>query len=91
VDSHLYDGYRIPTQYDSMVGKLIAWAPDRLRAIDRMLGALHELEITGFKTTAPILSRVLAEPAFQAGDVNTHFLERLAEPESAETVPVAGE
>jgi acetyl-CoA carboxylase, biotin carboxylase subunit len=92
VDSHLYQGYRIPTQYDSLVAKIVAWAEDRPRAIARMSGALSELEITGFATTTPILSRVLADPAFAAGHVNTHFLERMAEAdaEAREAAAVEG-
>ncbi len=78
VDSHLYQGYRIPTQYDSMIGKIIVWAEDRPGAIARMRGALTELVVDGLKTTVPFHLRVLDHPAFQAGDVNTGFLERMA-------------
>ena len=79
VDSHLYQGYRIPTQYDSLIGKIIVWAEDRAGAVARMRGALAELVVDGLHTTAPFHLRVLAHPAFQAGDINTHFLERMAE------------
>ncbi len=79
VDSHLYQGYRIPTQYDSMIGKVIVWAENRAEAIARMRGALTELVVDGLKTTVPFHLRVLDHPAFRAGDVNTRFLERLAE------------
>jgi len=83
VDSHLYQGYRIPTLYDSMVGKLIVWAEDRPRAVARMRGALAETVISGIHTTIPFHLRVLGHPAFQRGEVNTRFLERMTEEEKA--------
>jgi acetyl-CoA carboxylase biotin carboxylase subunit len=89
VDSHLYDGYRVPTQYDSLVAKIVAWADDRPRALARMAGALGEMEISGFQTTTPLLARIMVDPTFQAGDVHTHFLERMAEVE--EPAAVEGE
>jgi len=89
VDSHLYQGYRIPTQYDSMIGKIIVWAEDRPAAIARMRGALTELVVDGLRTTAPFHLRVLDHPAFQAGDVNTRFLERMAEEAGRDPVPAA--
>ncbi len=79
VDSHLYQGYSIPSNYDSMIGKLIVWADDRPRALARMRRALEEMVVEGLKTTAPFHLQVLAHPAFRAGDVNTAFLERMAE------------
>jgi acetyl-CoA carboxylase biotin carboxylase subunit len=91
VDTHIYTGYRIPTQYDSMIGKLITWGEDRDRARRRMMGALREAVITGIETTMPFHLQVLAHPAFVAGDVNTRFLERMAESEKEpETETVAG-
>jgi acetyl-CoA carboxylase biotin carboxylase subunit len=89
VDSHLYQGYRIPTQYDSMIGKIIVWAEDRPAAVARMRGALTELVVDGLKTTVPFHLRVLDHPAFQAGDVNTRFLERMAEEAGRDPVPAA--
>ncbi len=84
VDSHLYQGYRVPSYYDSMIGKLIVWAEDRPQALARMRGALGELVVDGLHTTAPFHLKVLDHPAFQAGDVNTRFVERMAE----ESMPV---
>jgi acetyl-CoA carboxylase biotin carboxylase subunit len=90
VDTHLYQGYRIPTQYDSMIGKLITWGEDRDRARRRMLSALREAVITGIETTVPFHLEVLAHPAFVAGDVNTRFLETLSEARAeGEREPVA--
>jgi acetyl-CoA carboxylase biotin carboxylase subunit len=88
LDTHLYQGYRIPTQYDSMIGKLITWGEDRDRARRRMIGALREAVITGLETTMPFHLEVLAHPAFVAGDVNTRFLERLAGEAAEQREPV---
>jgi acetyl-CoA carboxylase biotin carboxylase subunit len=79
MDSHLYQGYRIPSQYDSLIGKLIVWAADRPRALARMRRALEELIVQGVRTTAPFHLQVLAHPAFRDGDVDTRFVERLQE------------
>ncbi len=79
VDSHLYQGYSIPTYYDSMIAKVIVWGEDREKALARMRGALRELVVDGIKTTVPFHLKVLDHPAFRAGDVNTRFLERMAE------------
>jgi len=88
VDSHLYAGYRIPTHYDSLLAKLIVWSENRDQAIARMRRALGELHIEGVLTTAPFHLRVLDHAAFQSGDINTKFLERMtAEESELEAVP----
>ena len=80
VDSHMYDGYRIPPNYDSLIGKLIAFAQDRPTAIARMRVALAETILTGVKTNVPLLQRIMADQGFQKGGKNIHYLEkRLAE------------
>jgi len=80
VDSHIYDGYTIPPNYDSMIGKLIAYAQDRKTAIARMQVALSETLIDGIKTNIPLLQRILSDKGFQQGGTNIHYLEkRLAE------------
>src|SRR5712692_1610727 len=78
VDSHCYPGWMISPFYDSLIAKLIVWAPDRDRAIDRMQRALAEFQVAGrgVKTTIPFHQRLLAHPAFRKGDVFTDFLER---------------
>jgi len=76
VDSHCYPGYSIPPHYDSLLSKLIVWGSDRTEAIQRMQRALDEYAITGIRTTIPFHQRVLAHPAFQAGDVHTDFIEK---------------
>jgi acetyl-CoA carboxylase biotin carboxylase subunit len=63
--------------YDSLIAKLIVWAPDRDRAIDRMDRALSEfiVEGRGVKTTIPFHRRILADERFRSGDVATDFVE----------------
>jgi acetyl-CoA carboxylase biotin carboxylase subunit len=80
VDSHCYPGYSIPPHYDSLLSKLIVWGSDRAEAIQRMQRALDEYAITGVRTTIPFHQRVLAHPAFQAGDVHTDFIEKHMSP-----------
>ena len=75
VDSHVYTGYDIPPFYDSLIGKLIIWAPNRPAALERMKRALNECAITGIPTTVDFHLRMLDRPEFQAGDVHTKFVE----------------
>jgi len=80
VDTHLYDGYRIPPNYDSMIGKLIVYGPDRETAICRMRLALAETVIEGVKCNVPLQQRIMADAGFQHGGQNIHYLEkRMAE------------
>jgi len=74
-DSHIYAGYTIPSFYDSMVGKLIVHAPDRLQAIDRMIRALDEIVVDGPATTARLQRKVLDSKVFRSGKFTTKFLE----------------
>ena len=76
VDSHVYTGYDIPPFYDSLIGKLIIWAPDRELALKRMRRALNECAITGIPTTVEFHLRLLDRPEFQNGDVHTKFVEQ---------------
>jgi len=78
VDSHCYPGWTVSPFYDSLIAKLIVWAPDRERAIDRMERALSEFEIAGrgVKTTIPFHSRIMAHPKFRSGDITTDFVEQ---------------
>jgi len=75
VDSHLFDGYRIPPYYDSLIAKLVAWGQDREEAIARMRRALAELRIGGIRTTAAFHERLLDDARFRRGDVHTRFVE----------------
>ncbi len=80
VDTHLYDGYKIPPNYDSMIGKLIVHGPDRETAIARMRLALAETVIEGVKCNIPLQQRIMADVGFQHGGQNIHYLEkRMAE------------
>jgi acetyl-CoA carboxylase biotin carboxylase subunit len=83
VDSHVYAGYVVPPHYDSLVGKLIAYGKDRAEALRRMEIALEEIIVEGIKTTIPFHLMALRDPRFQAGDLDTHFVERLLQTEPA--------
>ncbi|MBM3989624.1 MAG: acetyl-CoA carboxylase biotin carboxylase subunit [Planctomycetes bacterium] len=76
VDSHAYSGYRIPPNYDSMIGKLLAHRSNRDAAIATMLRALDEYVIVGPKTTIPLLSKVLDHAEFRTSRHDTGFVER---------------
>jgi acetyl-CoA carboxylase biotin carboxylase subunit len=80
IDSALYAGYVVPTQYDSLVAKLIVHAPTRLDAVNRMRRALDEFAIVGIQTTIPLHQRIVDDPRFQAGDYTIHWLERFVAP-----------
>ena len=80
VDSHVYEGYTVPANYDSMIGKLIVHGADREQAICRMRVALSEMVIDGIRTNIPLQQRILADTGFEEGGRNIHYLEkRLAE------------
>ncbi len=74
MDSHVYTDYEIPPYYDSLVGKLIVWGPDRSTAIRRMRRALRECAITGVPTTIGFHQKVLENANFLSGDVYTNFV-----------------
>ncbi len=84
VDSALYAGYVVPSYYDSMVGKLIVHAPDRPAAIARLARALQEFVVGGIKTTIPLHQRIVADPGFNAGDYDIHWLERFVDRQTNE-------
>lgn len=75
VDSHAYAGYVIPTNYDSMIGKIIVHAKNRERAIIRMQRALEETIIDGPKTTIPYQMAIMKNEKFKSGSFDTSFLE----------------
>jgi acetyl-CoA carboxylase biotin carboxylase subunit len=76
LDSHAYAGYRIPPNYDSMIGKLIVHRPTRALAIAAMRRALSEFHIAPVKTTIPLHLQIMDNQFFQSGDVDTGFVER---------------
>ncbi|MGZ6996509.1 MAG: acetyl-CoA carboxylase biotin carboxylase subunit [Acidimicrobiia bacterium] len=78
VDSHCFPGWVVSPYYDSLIAKLIVWAPDRDEAVERMRRALGEFQISGpgIKTTIPFHERVFAHPVFRGGHFTTSFLEQ---------------
>ncbi len=78
IDSHVYTGYTIPSQYDSLIGKVIVWGGDREEAIRRMKRALAETVVDGpgLKTTVPFHKKVLDNAFFQRGAIYTNFIAR---------------
>jgi acetyl-CoA carboxylase biotin carboxylase subunit len=79
LDTHVYDGYTVPPYYDSLLAKLICQGRDREEALARMHVALDGFIIEGVTTTIPFLARVMQNPRFMAGQVDTKFLERETE------------
>ncbi len=79
VDSHLYSGYTVPPNYDSLIGKIIAWGATREEAIARLRRALSETVIGGIYTTIPFALRVLEHPTFKAGKVDTALVGEMVE------------
>jgi len=77
IDSHVYAGYRIPPNYDSMIGKLIVHRPTRSEAVATMRRALAEFHIAPTSTTIPLLLQIMDNQNFQNGDVDTGFVERV--------------
>ncbi len=75
VDSHVYAGYSIPPNYDSMIAKLIVTARSREEVIVRMKRALQEFFIDGIKTTIPFHLKLMDDEQFKSGNFNTSFLE----------------
>ena len=77
VDTHCYTGYRIPQYYDSMIGKLITYAPTRNEAIKKMSRALDEFIVEGIKTTIPFHQMIMQHEKFIANDYDTGFIDSL--------------
>jgi acetyl-CoA carboxylase biotin carboxylase subunit len=77
MDSHLYEGYEVPPFYDSLLGKLIVWGPDRAAAIARSHVALDELVIEGLTTNVSIHQALLGNEAFLEGHMTTNLLDRV--------------
>lgn len=79
VDTHIYQGYRIPPHYDSLIAKIIARGRNRMEAIQRMLRALMEttIEGPGVRTTIPFHIELLSHPDFIKGNISTNFLAKI--------------
>jgi len=76
VDSLLFDGYRVPPFYDSLLAKLIVWDEDRPAVLARGARALGEFKVEGVPSTVSLHLRMLADPQVRAGDYDTGYLER---------------
>ncbi len=79
LDTHLYQGYRVPPFYDSLLGKLIVSGSTREEAIQRARCALGSFVIEGVHTTIPFLAEIVQDPVFRSGDVDTGFVARFFE------------
>ena len=76
VDSHVYSDYVVPPNYDSLIGKLIAYGKDRDEAMARMRNALDEIVVDGIKTNIPLHRDLVVDKGFNKGGVNIHYLEK---------------
>ena len=76
MDSHVYSGYRVPPNYDSLIGKLIVYGNTRDSAIARMKTALNEIGIEGIRTNVALQQDIIDDPNFQKGGTNIHYLEK---------------
>ncbi|WP_417766366.1 acetyl-CoA carboxylase biotin carboxylase subunit [Spongiibacter tropicus] len=76
VDSHLYSGYTVPPNYDSMIAKIITWGDDRKSALNRMRTALDELVVDGIRTNTELHRDLVRDSAFREGGVSIHYLEK---------------
>lgn len=76
VDTHIYAGYRVPPYYDSLLGKLLVHGADREEAMIRSRRALEMFRVKGVKTSIPLQLRILNDPDFREGNIDTHFMER---------------
>jgi acetyl-CoA carboxylase biotin carboxylase subunit len=76
VDSHLYSGYSVPPNYDSLIGKLITYGATRDEAMARMRNALDEIVVDGIKTNIPLHRDLVRDPGFCKGGVNIYYLEK---------------
>ena len=75
MDTHMYTGYVIPPNYDSMIGKLITWGKDRTEAGKIMVRALDEIVVDGIKTSAPFAKRIFNDQKFRTGRYTTAFID----------------
>jgi acetyl-CoA carboxylase, biotin carboxylase subunit len=76
-DSGMYEGWTVPIEYDPLLAKLIGYGTDREQAIMRLRRALHECFVAGIKTNISLFQRILRDPDFEAGRLDTGYLDRL--------------
>jgi acetyl/propionyl-CoA carboxylase alpha subunit len=79
-DSGVEEGDEVPSYYDPLVSKLVAWGEDRATAIARLRRAVAEYRVVGIKTTLPFFARLLRHPDFVAGRIDTGFVDRMGRP-----------
>jgi acetyl-CoA carboxylase biotin carboxylase subunit len=91
METHLYSGYEVPPYYDSLLGKLIVWGPDRDGAIARARVALKELLVEGLETNLPFHRAILEDPTFLSGGFDTNLLDRRGAAAFLDAVAAAGE
>jgi acetyl-CoA carboxylase biotin carboxylase subunit len=86
-DSGVYEGWEVPLDYDPMISKLVAWGETREAAMARLRRALDEYHVGGIQTTLPFFKEVLLDPMFQAGEIDTGFIERFLSSRTAAPPP----
>ena len=86
-DSGMYEGWTVPIEYDPLLAKLVGYGESRDQTIHRLLRALYEYFVGGIKTNISLFRRILKDPDFQAGNIDTGFLDRLLTKPSNETDP----
>jgi acetyl-CoA carboxylase, biotin carboxylase subunit len=91
VDTFVEDGAVVPPHYDSLIAKLIAWAPDRDLALARCLRALSEFEVTGLPTTIGLAGEVIRSEAFARGEYSTSYLEEYSPAEASNSLLLGSE
>ena len=84
-DSGMYEGWTVPIEYDPLLAKLVGYGENREQAINRLLRALYEYFVGGIKTNISLFRRILKDPDFRAGNLDTGFLDRLLTKPSNET------
>ena len=84
VDSGIYQGWRVPLEYDPLLAKLVGYGETRGQAIARVRRALHEYFVGGVKTNLPLLRRIFDDPGFISGNTDTGYLERLPRSQPAQ-------
>ena len=75
IDTHAHTGYDMPASFDSLLAKLIVWAPTRDESISKLIAALHEIKLLGVDTLIPLHLAILSENDFRKRDITIHYLE----------------
>jgi acetyl-CoA carboxylase biotin carboxylase subunit len=87
LDSGVYPGWTVPSDYDPLLAKLAAWAPTRDAAIQRMRRALSEMSIGGIRTNRVLFEELLGDQAFRSGEISTAYLDGFLERRPKRTEP----